>query len=210
MGRITLEKNRILLGCTGSVASILTPQLIDELASLKYRVEIQVVATDHAMHFFDRSSLPVRVHCDIDEWQLWNDRTDPILHIELRRWADIMVIAPLDANTMAKVANGICDNLLTCVVRAWDMERPLLFAPAMNKHMWQHPLTTTQVGILRSFGYEEIPVSDRMQLCGDKGKGTMADITTIVNRVLKNLERINGISHTDPLDPCLSDGLTAS
>jgi len=58
----------------------------------------------------------------------------------------------------------------TCVVRAWDMERPLLFAPAMNKHMWLHPLTATHISALRSFGYEEIPVVDRVQVCGDKGQ----------------------------------------
>lgn len=112
------------------------------------------------------------------------------------------------ANTLAKIANGICDNLLTCVVRAWDMERPLLFAPAMNKHMWMHPLTATHMSTLRSFGYEEIPVVDRVLLCGDKGPGAMADVTSIVNRVLKNLERINGISHSDPVESCSLDTLT--
>ncbi len=51
---------------------------------------------------------------------------DPVLHIELRRWADVLVLAPLSANTLAKVAHGLCDNLLTCVVRAWDFAKPLL------------------------------------------------------------------------------------
>ena len=60
--------------------------------------------------------------------------------------------------------------LQTCVVRAWDMERPLLFAPAMNKNMWVHPLTAAHISTLRSFGYEEIPVVDRVQVCGDKGR----------------------------------------
>ena len=60
--------------------------------------------------------------------------------------------------------------LQTCVVRAWDLDRPLLFAPAMNKQMWLHPLTATHISMLRSFGYEEIPVVDRVQVCGDKGR----------------------------------------
>ena len=51
---------------------------------------------------------------------------DPVLHIELRRWADVLLLAPLSANTLAKAASGLCDNLLTCVVRAWDFDKPLL------------------------------------------------------------------------------------
>lgn len=61
---------------------------------------------------------------------------DPVLHIELRRWADVLVLAPLSANTMAKVAHGLCDNLLTSVVRAWDYAKPMIVAPAMNTYMW--------------------------------------------------------------------------
>lgn len=61
--------------------------------------------------------------------------------LELRKWADAMLIAPLDANTLAKISNGLCDNLLTSVVRAWDTQRPLYFAPAMNTYMWTSPHT---------------------------------------------------------------------
>jgi len=63
---------------------------------------------------------------DDDEWRQWKRVGDPVMHIELRRWADVMVIAPLSANTLAKAAGGMCDNLLTCVLRAWDWGRPLL------------------------------------------------------------------------------------
>ena len=63
---------------------------------------------------------------DEDEWRQWGQVGDPVVHIELRRWADAFVVAPLSANTLAKVAGGLCDNLLTCVVRAWDFAKPLL------------------------------------------------------------------------------------
>jgi len=64
-----------------------------------------------------------------------------VLHIELRRWADVLLFAPLTAHTLAKLALGLCDNLPTNIARAWDSNKPVLVAPAMNTHMWNHPLT---------------------------------------------------------------------
>src|SRR5207237_389856 len=89
---------------------------------------------------------PAVVTIDDDEWpgrlagQRYQ-RDGPGLHIELRRWAQVLLIAPLDANTLAKLANGLADNCLTCIWRAWDPERPAILAPAMNTLMWEHPLT---------------------------------------------------------------------
>lgn len=143
-------------------------------------------------------------------FQLWTQRSDPVLHIELRRWADLLLIAPLDANTLGKIASGICDNLLvgkwavlrralcvlaaaaaasadltredqrrrsstfvcfqTCVVRAWDCGRPLLFCPAMNTAMWQHPITAQQIARLVEFGYVEVPCISKKLVCGDEGR----------------------------------------
>lgn len=83
---------------------------------------------------------------DEKEWLMWEKLGDEVLHIELRRWADAFVIAPLSANTLAKLANGLCDNALTCTARAWDpSEAPLIAAPAMNTVMWEHPLTSQQI-----------------------------------------------------------------
>ncbi|XP_063202917.1 phosphopantothenoylcysteine decarboxylase isoform X4 [Chroicocephalus ridibundus] len=119
---------------------------------------------------------------------LWKGRSDPVLHIELRRWADLMLVAPLDANTLAKLANGICDNLLTCVIRAWDLSKPLLFCPAMNTAMWEHPITARQVEQLKGFGYTEIPCVVKKLVCGDEGRGAMAEVWTIVESVKRMLE----------------------
>ena len=65
-----------------------------------------------------------------EEWRAWQAKGDPVQHIELRKWADVLVIAPLSANTLAKVAQGLCDNCLTSVVRAWDWSKPLLVSTA--------------------------------------------------------------------------------
>lgn len=94
-----------------------------------------------------------------------------------------MLVAPLDANTLGKVASGICDNLLTCVIRAWDLNKPLLFCPAMNTAMWEHPLTAQQLGQLKAFGYVEIPCVSKKLVCGDHGRGAMAEVETIVAKV---------------------------
>lgn len=67
---------------------------------------------------------------DEEEWRAWQAKGDPVQHIELRKWADILVIAPLSANTLAKMAQGLCDNCLTSVVRAWDWSKPLLVSNA--------------------------------------------------------------------------------
>jgi phosphopantothenoylcysteine decarboxylase len=142
----------VLLGVTGSVAAILTPTLFDQLQKAGHQVK--VVATRTALYFFDAAALAGGTSgrnrdvliVDEDEWpdrddgRLWQ-RGDQVLHIELRRWADVLVIAPLDANTLAKLALGQCDNCLTCVWRAWDRERPVVLAPAMNTLMWEHPAT---------------------------------------------------------------------
>ncbi|XP_059191966.1 phosphopantothenoylcysteine decarboxylase [Centropristis striata] len=177
---------RVLVGVTGSVAALKLPLLVSQLLQLP-GVEVRVVTTEHAKHFYNPAEVSVKIYSDKDEWELWTQRSDPVLHIELRRWADLFVIAPLDANTLGKIANGICDNLLTCVVRAWDTSRPLLFCPAMNTAMWQHPITAQQVSRLAEFGYVEIPCIAKKLVCGDEGKGAMAEVSTIVTAVERHL-----------------------
>lgn len=179
---------RVLVGVTGSVAALKLPLLVSQLLQLP-GVDVRVVTTEHAQHFYNPAEVAVKIYSDKDEWELWTKRSDPVLHIELRRWADLLVIAPLDANTLGKIANGICDNLLTCVVRAWDSTRPLLFCPAMNTAMWQHPITARQVASLKEFGYVEIPCIAKKLVCGDEGKGAMAEVSTIVNAVRQYLQK---------------------
>ncbi|XP_077989606.1 phosphopantothenoylcysteine decarboxylase-like [Glandiceps talaboti] len=178
----------VLVGCTGSVASVKVPNVVEQLLTTMKNVEVEVVATEKSLHFFDQFSLPVKVHQDSDEWTTWQKLQDPVLHIELRRWADVLVIAPLDANTLAKLSHGICDNLLTCTVRAWDLHKPLLFCPAMNTHMWDHPLTAKQISSLKELGYREVPCIAKKLACGDVGIGAMAEVPTIVGAIQQVLQ----------------------
>src|SRR5262245_47627623 len=143
----------IVLGVTGSVAAIKVPELHAALQQAGHAVKI--VATGAATYFFDPAGIdPLpggerngeAVILDEDEWPGRGNgrryaRGDDVLHIELRRWGEVLLIAPLDANTLAKLAGGLADNCLTCVYRAWDPSRLIVLAPAMNTFMWEHPLT---------------------------------------------------------------------
>src|SRR4051794_11464683 len=219
----------VLVGATGSVAAVRVPALYDALTADGHAVK--VVATDAAAYFFDPAALgrsgsgsgsgreskdgsdfsltptlTATVYRDADEWP--GDRyvrDAPVLHIELRKWADLFLIAPLDANTLAKLAVGLCDNCLTCVWRAWDPARPVVLAPAMNTLMWEHPLTRRQLGLLcegqqpmatdldlpgtmawinqHCPGLRIVPPISKRLACDDVGIGAMAEVETIVGAV---------------------------
>jgi len=208
----------ILLGVTGSVAAVRTPEIVSALRSRGHAV--RVVATDSALYFFDPVTLdPTRVLrnpdvvvIDEDEWPGRSDglryrRGDMVMHVELRRWAELFLVAPLDANTLAKFATGLCDNCLTCVWRAWDPARPLVVAPAMNTFMWEHPMTRRHLRALAAdAGGAHVPghlddVATVAQInarcktfriagpqvkelaCGDVGPGGMAEVPDLVAAV---------------------------
>jgi phosphopantothenoylcysteine decarboxylase len=190
---------KVLLGTTGSVAAIMTPALFQALRQGGH--EVKVVATVASLYFFDPAKLTGLggqrnrdvVILDEDEWpqraagHRWQ-RGEPVVHIELRRWADLLLIAPLDANTLAKLALGICDNCLTCVWRAWDRTRPVVLAPAMNTLMWEHPGTARHLQqIADDLGDGSTlrvvsPVSKRLA-CDDVSVGAMASLDDVVSSV---------------------------
>jgi phosphopantothenoylcysteine decarboxylase len=209
---------KVLLGVTGSVAAIRTPELYQELKQAGHQVKI--VATRAALYFFDPARLdpagrqrsPDVVTIDEDEWPGSSAgshyrRDDKVLHIELRRWADLLLIAPLDANTLAKLVAGLADNCLTCVWRAWDPVRPVILAPAMNTLMWEHRLTARHLRQLAAdagagvapdnldldsliawmnrecLGLKIVPPVSRRLACGDVGVGAMADLKEILAKV---------------------------
>jgi len=205
---------RIILATTGSVAAVRTPALHSALVEAGH--EVRVVATESSLYFFDPAELggtvPVR---DRDEWP--GDRYrrgDDVLHIELRRWADLLIVAPLDANTLAKFALGLCDNLLTCLYRAWDLDRPVVLAPAMNTLMWRKPVTgrhLAQIWLDQSgrdvlppdwsldaapdlFALHAsrtilIPPQAKRLACGDVGVGAMAEVAVVAEAVRAWSER---------------------
>ncbi len=205
----------LLLGVTGSVAAVKTPLLYETLTRRGHAVT--VVATAASLYFFDPVALPREaLVLDEDEWpgrregRRWQ-RDDEVLHIRLRRGADLLLVAPLDANTLAKFANGLADNCLTCAWRAWEPSRPIALAPAMNTLMWQHPATArhlrqiaSDIGVNPPDGLSLdkmlvwingclgrlaiVEPEDRRLACGDVGVGAMASVEAIADRVQKILD----------------------
>ncbi|CAN0916281.1 Phosphopantothenoylcysteine decarboxylase [Linum grandiflorum] len=184
------RKPRILLAASGSVAAIKFANLCHCFSEW---AEVKAVATKASLHFIDRAALPkdVILYTDEDEWSTWSKIGDTVLHIELRRWADVMVIAPLSANTLGKIAGGLCDNLLTCVVRAWDYEKPLFIAPAMNTFMWRNPFTERHLISVDEVGITMIPPVSKKLACGDYGTGAMAEPSAINSSVRLFLQSKN-------------------
>jgi phosphopantothenoylcysteine decarboxylase len=182
-------RHRILVGVTGSVAAIKLQLLAEELLK---QGDVRVVSTSCAEHFWRGLTLPpeVTVYRDRDEWSTWQRMGDEVLHIELRKWADVFVVAPLDANSLAKMAGGLCDNLVTSVARCWDVARgTMLVAPAMNTVMWTHPVTAGHLETLGRWNVGIIPPVSKTLACGDVGVGAMASVPEIAAAVAAVLSR---------------------
>jgi phosphopantothenoylcysteine decarboxylase len=183
--------NKILLGLTGSVATIKIDDLVTELGK---HGDVALVATKAAQYFIDqvhkKTPLPYydNIYHDDEEWPAEYKLSDPILHIELRRNSSALVIAPLDANTLAKIANGICDNLLTCVVRAWDWSRPMILVPAMNTFMWENSPTAEHIQIMRDRGAKIVYPVEKRLACNDVGMGAMAPVDSIAQALVNSLQ----------------------
>lgn len=182
---------KVLLGVTGGVAAVLTGKLVAALKEAGH--EVSVITTERAEHFqkpgdiFNLDEYGVNVWTDHDEWPTEQYQKGGIVrHIALREWADVVLIAPLTANTLAKIANGLADNLLTSVMRAWDFQKPVIVAPAMNTLMWHHPVTYTHLKTLEGWWHSNFQIVQptvKKLACGDTGMGALADLSDIVSAV---------------------------
>lgn len=189
------HKIHILIAVTGSVATIKIPLIISKLRQIygKYAV-VQLIVTSSAQHFLNTVKLPqgIKVWHDSDEWSSRRGAGTEVsqqLHVQLRRWADILLVAPLSANTLAKMANGICDNLITSIFRAWNPKTPVVVAPAMNTHMYTNPMTKKHLDILSNeYPYVTVlkPI-EKVLVCGDIGMGGMREWTDVVDNLVRHL-----------------------
>ena len=174
-----LSNKRVLLGITGSIAAYKAADLIRRLREAG--AEVRVVMTDGAKAFVTPLTFQALSGLPVHENLLDKEAEAAMGHIELARWADVILIAPASANSLAGLAQGRADELLNAVCLASDV--PLAIAPAMNKHMWADPATQENVRLLAQRGVLFIGPDSGEQACGDIGEGRMVDSETIISRI---------------------------
>jgi len=176
---------KILLGVTGGIAAYKSLQLVR--LWVKAGHEVQVVMTEGAKAFIQPLSFQALTGQPVRDALFDETQEAGMSHIALARWADVTVIAPATANTIAKVSLGLADDLLSTLVLASD--RPLFLAPAMNRLMWQHPATQENIQRLKQRGVQIIPPASGEQACGEVGEGRMAEPEEIVRAVMVQADK---------------------
>ena len=175
---MSLENKKIIIGITGGIAAYKINYLVRDF--VKAGAEVRIVMTKPTEDFVSPLTLSTlsrnKVYTDFyDENKTWNN------HVELALWADVMLIAPCTANTLAKIANGICDNFLMAVYMS--AKCPVIIAPAMDLDMYAHPAVTKNLNIIESFGHKIIPAEYGELASGLIGQGRLAELETIFRTV---------------------------
>ena len=171
-----LQDQKILLCVCGGIAAYKAAELVRRLGEAG--AQVRVAMTDNAQRFIGTATFqaltgqPVRT-------SLWDEAAEAAMgHIELARWADRVLVAPATANTLAKLAHGFADDLVSTLCLATDA--PLAVAPAMNRLMWAHAATQSNVATLRSRGVTILGPAAGEQACGEIGEGRLLEPDAIV------------------------------
>jgi phosphopantothenoylcysteine decarboxylase/phosphopantothenate--cysteine ligase len=185
-----LENLNILLGVSGGIAAYKAVDLAGKLTAAG--AGVNTVMTEAACRLVGPKSFEA-VTCAAVFTSLW-DRSEEykISHINLVDWADVVVVAPATANIIGKIANGICDDLLsTMLCVCWA--KPTLLAPAMNSNMWNNPAVQHNVKRVKEMGFELIGPEEGQLACGTEGIGRMSepqDILAAIEKMASEIKRI--------------------
>jgi phosphopantothenoylcysteine decarboxylase/phosphopantothenate--cysteine ligase len=197
-----LQNKKIIVGITGSIAAYKAAFLVRKL--IKNGADVQVIMTEAATKFIPPITLATlsknKVLVELINDENWNN------HVELGLTADLILIAPASANTISKMANGICDNLLQAVYLS--AKCPVAFAPAMDLDMWMHPSTQKNVATLQQYGNYLIDVEDGELASGLVGKGRMAEPETIVEWVNQFFQSKNELQKLEGKNILITAGPT--
>ena len=177
-----LQGKKILLAVSGGIAAYKMNNLVREF--IKQGAEVQVILTPSAKNFVTPLTLSTLskkpVYSDFyGENGQWNS------HVELGLWADVMLVAPCTANTLSKMVNGICDNLV--VATYLSAKCPVFIAPAMDLDMYAHPSTKRNLDLARAYGHFIIPAETGELASGLHGEGRLAEVETIYNTIAEFL-----------------------
>tara|TARA_R110000822_G_scaffold97549_3_gene221270 strand:+ start:9480 stop:10718 length:1239 start_codon:yes stop_codon:yes gene_type:complete len=177
---LPLSGRRILLGVTGGIAAYKAAELLRRLQDAG--AEVRVVMTRHAAEFVTPMTFQALSGHPVRDTLFDPAHEAAMGHIELARWPDLILVAPCSANTLAKAALGLADNLLSTLLVATD--KPLMIAPAMNRLMWAHPATQAHAATLTKRGVTLVGPGDGAQACGEIGAGRMSEPATVRDAVI--------------------------
>ena len=173
-----LNDKNIILGITASIAAYKTCELVRMFQ--KEGANVKVIMTESAKEFVSPLVLSTlsknKVYIEQFDYTSFD-----VEHISLAEWGDIIVVAPLSANTLSKIANGICDNLLTSVICAFT--KKVIIAPAMNENMWNNKIIQENYNKLLNSGYISVGPVEGYLACGTTGAGKMAALNDILEAV---------------------------
>ena len=180
-----MSKFNILFKLSGSIAAYKSAHLISKLAQEGF--EVQAVVSESALNFIGEATLE-----GLTGKPVYKDSFEPgkmMSHINLIKWADLILLAPASANTINKFSAGIGDSLVTSLFLAFDFSKPYLIAPAMNTNMFGHPTTKASLKKLAEWGIEILPTDEGYLACGDYGRGKLLDPDKIYEYVVKSLQK---------------------
>lgn len=174
-----LSGKNIVLGVTGGIAAYKTPELVRRLK--EHGADVRVVMTDSAKAFITPLTLQAVSANPVSDSLLDKEAELAMGHIELAKWANLVVIAPASANTIAQITHGLANDLLTTIVLA--TAAPIAIVPAMNQQMWHAKTTQQNIASLRALGFDIWGPGKGEQACGDVGLGRMIDVPEIIDYV---------------------------
>jgi len=183
-----LSGKTILIGITGGISAYKICELIRMYK--RANANVKVVCTPNALNFVTKLTLQNLSKNDVSVEEFNTDLYNPE-HISLADEADIMVIAPASANTISKIANGICDNLLTSVACAF--KKTIIIAPAMNCNMWENPVIQDNLKKLNNLNFKILNPESGYLACGYEGKGRLCSLDKIFEETINilNPKKIN-------------------
>ena len=187
----------ILVGVTGGIAAYKSAGIVSLLKKKGYNVK--VVMTENATKIIGPLTLETlsRNRIYVDMWD--NNPHYEVEHISLADWADMVLIAPATYNIIGKIANGIADDMLTTILAAVSVRKPVFFALAMNVNMYENPILKENINKLSSFGYRFIDVEEGLLACNYSAKGRMSEPENIVEEI----ERYSIFSKIENFDTVL-------
>ncbi|KXT76523.1 phosphopantothenoylcysteine decarboxylase [Streptococcus sp. DD12] len=179
----------ILLAVSGSISAYKAADLTSQLRKRGHAV--QVIMTKGAQAFITPLTLQTLSKRPVLTDVMVEENPTEIAHIDTGKWADLFILAPASANSLAKLAHGFADDMLSATALALDPKTPKLIAPAMNTKMYQNPATQANLATLEAYGYHQIFPKESLLACGDYGPGALADLSVILLEIEETLSNEN-------------------